>query len=121
MRKSIVFVIILCVAGLAGCNNTTKIEEITKDPDKFLHRECVVSGHVTKVIDVPLMQEDFFKIYDTTGEIWIYTKKGVPPENVNVRVKGILIRLIDAPFIRSLLEKFHVDIGCCIELKELDF
>ncbi len=121
MKKSILFVIILCVAGLTGCGGTTTIEEITKDPDKFIHRECLVSGRVTKVIDVPFVQEDFFKIHDTTGEIWIYTKKGVPPKNINVEVKGIFIRLIDAPFIHSLLEKVHVDVGFCIKLETLDF
>ncbi|UCH92319.1 MAG: hypothetical protein JSV88_18760 [Candidatus Aminicenantes bacterium] len=118
MRKLIVWVIILCFISITGCgsatDNTIKIEEIDKDPGKYFDQECVLQGYVSKVVDVPMLQHDLFKISDGSGEIWIYTERGVPPKRVKVKVKGILRGLLQIPVL-NIEAKYY------IELQEMEY
>ncbi len=80
-------------------------------------------GYVTKVLDVPGIKLDVFKIFDGTDEIWIHTNRGVPPINIIGIVKGNLIRLLDISFTISLFIKIPIipEMRYFIVLKEFKF
>ncbi len=119
---SIVFILLILVLLNFSCTKSHKVEEIIKNPEHFLNRELVLNGRVTKVLDIPMVEEDFFKIHDRTGEIWIYTKKGVPPNNIEVKVTGRFRKLLDVPFLDAALKRFDIEeVAYCIELHEIDF
>jgi hypothetical protein len=77
MRNVIFWLFIIGLLAVCGCSNTTKIEDIKADPEYFLNKECVVSGFVTEVLNVPALNNDAFKIDGFTGVNWVYTTKGV--------------------------------------------
>ena len=124
MKKVILCVIVFSMIVLVGCSDAIPIEKITDAPEKFLYKECDVEGRITRVIDVPFLQKDFFKITDSTGEIWIFTEKGAPPDNGKVEVHGTFIKFSDIPvleFVKSALTKFSIEIGYCVKLHEIKF
>ena len=120
MRKLIILTIVLSLAAIVGCNGKVKsyqisIQEIKKYPEKFREKECIVEGYVTSVVDLPLIEHDAFKVHDGTGNIWIYTIKGVPPERVKVRVKGLLKKFVEIPL------GIKTEIDFYIELNEMKY
>jgi len=124
MKKAILCVIVFSMIVLAGCSDAIPIEEITDAPEKFLYKQCVVEGRITWVIDVPFLQKDLFKINDSTGEIWVYTEKGAPPDDAEVEVRGTFIKFSDIPVIeiaKSILTKINVEIGYCVKLQEIKY
>ncbi len=122
MRKLIAFAAILSLLVLAGCSRKvrggeTAIEDINKDPKKFYGQQCVIRGLITKSYDIPLVKHDVFKVHDSTGEIWIYSEIGVPPERIEVRVRGTLKKFIKLPFKLPV----GIEIGYFIKLEKLEF
>lgn len=120
MRKLIVWFVILGLVAMVGCtrkvrSHETNIKEIKNEPEKFRGQQCIVEGYVTSVLDLPILKYDAFKVHDGTGEIWIYTVEGVPPEKIQVRVKGILKKFVEIPF------GIKTEIGYYIELNEMKF
>jgi len=114
MRNVFFWFFIIGLLGVCGCSNTTKIEVIKNDPEYFLNKECVVSGFVSEVLNVPALNNDAFKIDDLTGVIWIYTTKGVvPPKDSKVKVKGIFKKLLKIPLVNFEAEYY-------IELQEMN-
>jgi hypothetical protein len=119
MKKFILWLFILGLIAMAGCGCTesheVKIGDINNDPKAFLNRECVVKGIVTGVLDVPILKFDVFKIHDGTGEIWIFTRQGVPPKKIKVRVRGTFKTLINVDL------PVEIEIGYYIELQDMKF
>ena len=105
--------LLILITGTTGCiDGTTEIREIRSNPDKYLGSECLVKGYVTRTLDVPFTSKDYFKINDGTDEIWIFTDRGIPPENVRVKVKGVFERAISV---------LSIEIGYRIRLREIEF
>lgn len=94
--------------------NTDKIGDISANPEEYVGKECRVKGFVTTVIDIPFTSDDYFKISDGSGEIWIFTDKGAPPKNIEIKVKGIVEHVGKIPILGT-------DLGCCIKPLEIDF
>lgn len=122
MRKVIVLTTIFCLLVLAGCSRRvrggeTAIEDIKKDPKKYYGKECVIRGLISQSYDIPLVNHDVFKVHDSTGEIWVYTEIGTPPERIEVRVRGILKKFIKLPFKLPI----GIEINHYIKLEKLEF
>ncbi len=108
----LILIIALAALFIVWKSNTIDIGEIRADPGKYLGKECKVKGYVTRVLDIPFTSDDYFKINDETGEIWIFTHRGVPPENKEVKVTGVLERAITI---------MGIEIGYRIRLREIEF
>jgi hypothetical protein len=107
----------LCFAAMSEDSEfkgAIKIEEIEKNPKKYFDKECVIQGYITKALDVPFVQHDIFKVHDGSGEIWIYTEKGIPPVRIKVRIKGTVKKLLEIPLL-NIEAKYY------IELKKMEF
>lgn len=84
---------ILLVAAVlfAGCkDNRTKISSILDRPDRYMDREVLVAGTVSKTYAVNLIiaEPGAYQIDDGTGKIWVTTKTGVPSEGRSVGLRG---------------------------------
>ena len=55
-------------------NKIIKIGELRSNHLLF-DSEVNLEGYVTKVIDIPFLSDDFYKITDGTGEIWILSNR----------------------------------------------
>lgn len=122
MRKFIVLIAIFSLLVLTGCSRKvrdgeTAIEDIKKDPGKYYGKECVIRGLISKTYDIPLVKYDVFKVHDSTGEIWIYSEIGVPPDRIEVRVRGTLEKFIKLPFKLPI----GIEINHYIKLEKLEF
>lgn len=82
--------IIVMLLTISCGSKPIKISDINNNPKKYLNKECYVEVYVTDTFDVPFTSNDYFKINDSTGEIWISTHKGIPPENKKVKVVGLI-------------------------------
>ena len=82
--------LLVAVVLLAGCNNRTKISSILDRPDRYLNREVLIGGTVTKTyaVDLIIAEAGAYQVDDGTGKIWVTTKNGVLKEGQNVGVKG---------------------------------
>src|SRR5450759_1443842 len=82
--------LIVAAVVLAGCNNRTKISSILDRPDRYMNREVLVGGTVTKTYAVNLIiaEPGAYQIDDGTGKIWVTTQHGVPEEGRTVGLKG---------------------------------
>jgi len=109
----ILSLLMVTYCGTIG-GNTDKIGDINENPKQYEGKKCDVKGFVTTVIDVPFTSKDYFKINDGSGEIWIFADKGVPPENIEVKVKGIVKHVGKIPIVGT-------DLGYCIKPLEIEF
>ena len=109
MKKLMILLAILSVLALAGCKDKmsygksgkpkiTTLAEINDNPGLYLNKECLVSGFVTKVEDIPILKNDLFKIFDGTDEIRVVTNRGVPLLGMRVIIKGIFRGWNPEPF-----------------------
>lgn len=92
-RKRLTILAAMLVVGvvvLAGCNNRTKISSILDRPDRYMNKEVLVGGEVTKTYAVNLIiaEPGAYQLDDGTGKIWVTTNSGVPEEGRSVGVKG---------------------------------
>lgn len=95
----------LAVALFNGCRSTgmqslikstTDLTKIHQSVEAYVDKVVTIEGTISLVIDVPFTSEDFFKVHDGTGEIWVHTTIGSPPKNARVRIEGLLKRASDA-------------------------
>lgn len=77
---------------VAGCkdNDRIKISSILERPDKYLDRNVIVAGEVTKTyaVDLFIAEAGAYQVDDGTGKIWVITRTGVPREGTKVGLKG---------------------------------
>jgi len=113
---SILIMALLLIFEFCGCgvlaDRTTDIKDIRAETENYLGKECTVKGYVTIVLDIPFTSKVYFKINDGSGELWISTDRGIPPENKQVIVKGIFERAINI---------LNIEIGYQLRLKEIKF
>jgi hypothetical protein len=80
---------ILCATTLAGCAaGYTRVREIKAAPDGFVGKEVRLQGSVARVTDPP--RANAYLLRDGSGEIMVVTTAGLPPENADVALKGIV-------------------------------
>lgn len=82
--------LIVATVVLAGCSNRTKISSILDSPDRYMNREVLIGGTITKTYAVNLIiaEPGAYQVDDGTGKIWVTTQNGVPQEGRTVGVKG---------------------------------
>lgn len=118
-RKWVVVGLLILVGLLFSCTrrdrSLTKIKELKENVGAYVDKECKVWGMVTFVLDVPILNYDVFKIHDGSGEMWIFTTEGAPPERVKVKVWGTFKKLIGIPL------PIKVEIVHYINLREMEF
>jgi hypothetical protein len=84
-------VLIVTVVALSGCGQgRTRISDILNNPNKYMGREVLVGGTVTKTYEVSVVIAELgaYQIDDGTGKIWVTTQTGVPQEGRTVGVKA---------------------------------
>ena len=73
-------------------SNNLSIAELRQNK-RYSNKLVYISGHVTKVIDIPLVSDDFYKVTDGTGEIWVVSNSGLPPIRSKVQLFGKIINI----------------------------
>ncbi|MBI2842604.1 MAG: hypothetical protein HYX78_04315 [Armatimonadetes bacterium] len=95
MTRSLIIglVVLLIVSAiiLSGCkDDRTMISRILERPDRYLDRNVVVAGEVTRTYGVDLIITELgaYQVDDGSGKIWVLTRTGVPREGSVVGLKG---------------------------------
>jgi hypothetical protein len=81
----------LLLAGfsLLACSRvTTKIADIQENPGQYENRQVWVHGTVTSSAKLPFMDESFYTLADSTGEITVVTQGALPPQGSKRIVRG---------------------------------
>ena len=124
MKKLILVLLVLVLAGLGWLLwvtgqidpfLSTSIAELQGAAASFPEGTRVtVHGRVTSRVDVPFTSTDFYRVGDGSGEVWVRTQTGLPPEGARVLVRGVVRRMKgDIPLVRIqglLLEQESVRI-----------
>jgi hypothetical protein len=74
----------LCSCALAP----VPIGKITKNPERFENRPVTVRGQVLSATKLPFMEEGFYVLKDSTGEITVVTRGALPAEGRTRIVRG---------------------------------
>ncbi len=76
---------------VAGCGSLN-ISGMQRQPEKYEGQQVELVLKVLDTQDVPLTQQDYYKVTDNTGQMWVQTRRGVPLKGAIYRVKGIFKR-----------------------------
>lgn len=93
-RSNLIILALLAVAlgvFLTGCKeDRTMISSIINRPGKYVNRDVIIAGEVTKIYGVNLViaEAGAYQIDDGSGKIWVITKSGLPREGAKVGLKG---------------------------------
>ena len=96
-RNLLILVVIAVLASvmLSGCGEgRTKISAVLNNTDKYMSKEIVIGGEVTKTYGINLIiaEAGAYQLDDGTGKIWVTTKNGVPEEGQILAVRGKVSR-----------------------------
>lgn len=89
----LIALVAMSVLLLSGCKEKrTDISDILNQPDKYLDKEVIVAGEVTKTyaVNIFIAETGAYELDDGTGKIWVITKVGCPEEGAEVGLKGIV-------------------------------
>ena len=87
MKWSIIFIGLIIFLLLSNCSSsTTKINEITNHPRKYVDKEVSVNGAITDVFSLAIVH--YFEIQDETGKIFVVTTKPLPKVGEKLKIKG---------------------------------
>jgi hypothetical protein len=94
--------LVLWTSGMLDPLLSTSIAELHGAPASFPEETRVlVHGRVTQRVDVPFSSTDFYRVGDGSGEVWIRTDVGLPPEGARVLVRGVVHRVKgDLPLVK---------------------
>jgi hypothetical protein len=111
MKKLLLLLLLLVLAGvgwLLWVNGL--LDPLLSTPIAELHGAAAshpegdrvaVHGHVTARVDVPFSSTDFYRVGDGSGEVWVRTEEGMPPEGSRVLVRGVVRRVEgDLPLVK---------------------
>ena len=93
---------ILWATGLLDPFLSTPIAELREAAARFPEGGHVtVHGRVTARMDVPFSSTDLYRVGDGSGEVWVRTGEGLPPEGSRVLVRGVVRRVQgDLPLVK---------------------
>lgn len=83
-----IFSIVLIALGslcLAGCPHTN-IATINNDPGRFAGKEVTIAGRVSNSFGA--LGSGVFEVDDGTGQMWVFSRYGVPGSGAKVAVTG---------------------------------
>jgi hypothetical protein len=78
----------LCLALLSCSRLTTRVGDIVENPERYENRQVWVQGTVTASTKLPFMDEGFYTLADSTGEITVVTKGALPAQGSKRIVRG---------------------------------
>src|SRR5262249_34716219 len=79
--------LVAILAISAACAATT-INQVMADPSRYRDREVTVSGTVSNSFSA--LTRGIYLVKDDTGELWVYSDRGVPRNGARVTVKGTI-------------------------------
>lgn len=103
--KRLAFLPLLAV--LAACGSI-KIARINADPSRYTNRNVTVTGRVVNSVGV--MGTGGYQIEDSTGRIYVVSRKGVPSRGSVVKVTGIVtpgVEVLGNPVGVAIKEERH--------------
>lgn len=71
--------------AVTGCAQKT-VNDVMADPSRYADRNITLKGAVVESYSVA--GHGFYRIEDTTGRLWIFSRRGVPRKGAHVQVKG---------------------------------
>ena len=87
IRIPVLGAIVAAFGFLAGCGPTT-IAAMGARPAKYEGKSVEITARVIDTRDVPLTNNDYYKITDNSGEIWVLTTRGLPLRGLEYKIKG---------------------------------
>ena len=96
--KTRILLILWVFMALLACNKPSKINEILRNPRDYEKKIINVTGKVTDSNGIGGF--GYFTISDGTGEIYVFTKSGLPVEGEEVNVKGRFSQYLKAAFVQ---------------------
>ena len=79
--------LVAILAISAACAATT-INQVKADPSRFRDREVTISGTVSNSFSA--LTRGIYLVKDDTGELWVYSDRGVPRNGARVTAKGTI-------------------------------
>ena len=79
--------LVAILAISAACAATT-INQVMADPSRYRDREVTISGTVSNSFSA--LNRGIYLVKDDTGELWVYSDRGVPRNSARVTVKGTI-------------------------------
>jgi hypothetical protein len=73
---------------LVGCPPRVSIEKINRDPGHYAGKEITIAGRVTSSFGA--FGSGVFQLDDGTGQMWVYSRYGVPANGAKVAATGII-------------------------------
>lgn len=69
-----------------SCTSKVEINQIYQHPRKYIDKEVLVQGVVKDVFSLAIAS--YFTIEDSTGKIYVFTRKPLPAKGERVKIKG---------------------------------
>lgn len=79
------------LAFVAGCG-PKNIASIRSKAEKYEGQTVTITARVIDTKDIPLTNNDYYKITDDSGELWVLTTRGVPLKGFKYKIEGRLER-----------------------------
>lgn len=88
-RWSRLGILILLSSGLIACSGLVgpSIEDVLKNPNKYLNTEVTVVGRVTNAVKLPFFPGVYW-VDDGSGSLPVVTPDQPPAKDLRVRVRG---------------------------------
>jgi hypothetical protein len=87
-RSLLPLLALVAIVAAMGCS--TKIGNLTNEPDRYNEQRVVVKGTVTKTFALPLLGQSLVRLDDGTGQVWVKPHGRVPFKGEKIKVKGTL-------------------------------
>lgn len=101
MSKQLAIGATLVIAfAVTGCAQKT-VNDVMADPSRYADRSITLKGQVVESYSVA--GHGFYRLEDTTGRLWIFSRRGVPRKGAHVQVKGKIKDGFDISSVGSFL------------------
>jgi len=86
-RTSQILPAVVFMMLVAGCNRSTSVADILKDPARFSGKDVSIQGTVSNSFSA--FGNGIFEVDDSTGQMWVYSQNfGVPSNGTRVTITG---------------------------------
>jgi len=92
MKRILYLVVLISVIpvllGVTGCGTSTKISDITADPEKYENTTVTVQGTVGTTQWFDIAEKGIYQLGDGTDTIWIITSEPPPQQGEKIKATG---------------------------------
>lgn len=92
VRATQVLAVIFFALAFSACGGSMSIQRLQSRPQQYEGKDVKIAARVVDTRDVPLTDNDYYKITDDTGTIWVLTRRGVPLRTLKYRIEGVYRR-----------------------------